>query len=162
DNNPFLDWLRHQGFYVAGRSTSNYCQTALSLSSSLNCGYHDRLAGSVFRRDDVCEMLRHNAVFETLNRYGYRLVSFETDFAYTQFPDAAVYFAPPGSRPRRNEFHPLMLDKTPLRLRTRSWTPSAAPPAERRDSYTDLRDRTNFVFDTLGKIVPKYSPKFVF
>jgi hypothetical protein len=162
DNSGFLDWLRRKGFYVAGRSTSNYCQTALSLSSSLNCAYHDRLAGSIFRRDEMCEMMRHSAVIETLAHHGYHLVSFETDFAYTEFADADVYLSPPGSRAQRNEFHALLLDKTPLRLRTRTWSSCVGPAAARRDSYTELRERTNFVFDSLGQIVPKYSPKFVF
>ena len=36
---PFLKRLEQKGFYVARRSTANYCQTPLSLSSSLNAVY---------------------------------------------------------------------------------------------------------------------------
>ena len=39
DNEPFLKRLEQKGFYVARRSTANYCQTPLSLSSSLNAVY---------------------------------------------------------------------------------------------------------------------------
>jgi hypothetical protein len=158
DNSAFLGWLRHKGFYVADRSTSNYCQTVLSLSSSLNCRYHDRLAGSTPSEDEVRAMLRHNVVIETLKRLGYRFVSFATPFLYTDFPDADVYLSPAGAAALQNEFHTLLLDKTPLRLRTRIWTRSTGT----LDSYAKLRQRTNFVFNTLGQIVPKYSPKFVF
>jgi hypothetical protein len=39
DNSTFLDGLRKLGFYVADESRSNYCQTEISLSSSLNLDY---------------------------------------------------------------------------------------------------------------------------
>ena len=43
DNSPFLDRLELMGFFVAHGSTANYCQTPLSLSSSLNFEYLDDL-----------------------------------------------------------------------------------------------------------------------
>jgi hypothetical protein len=39
DNSPFLNFLKKKGFYVASRSRSNYAETLLSLSSSLNMDY---------------------------------------------------------------------------------------------------------------------------
>ncbi len=39
DNRPFIDWLAGKGFTIARHSTANYCQTPLSLSSSLNAVY---------------------------------------------------------------------------------------------------------------------------
>jgi hypothetical protein len=39
DNSPFLESLERKGFYVARRSTANYCQTPLSPSSYLNMSY---------------------------------------------------------------------------------------------------------------------------
>src|SRR4051812_29675911 len=43
DNSAFLDRLEQKGFYVARCSTANYCQTPLSLSSSLNMSYLDAM-----------------------------------------------------------------------------------------------------------------------
>ena len=43
DNEPFLERLEQKGFFVARRSRSNYCQTTLSLCSSLNCDYLDKM-----------------------------------------------------------------------------------------------------------------------
>ena len=39
DNEPFLNRLEQKGFFVARQSTANYCQTRLSLCSSLNGDY---------------------------------------------------------------------------------------------------------------------------
>ncbi len=41
DNAEFLEGLRHRGFYVADKSSTNYPYTAHSLSSSLNMRYHE-------------------------------------------------------------------------------------------------------------------------
>jgi hypothetical protein len=41
DNSPFLGFLRDHGFYVADAARSNYAQTGLSFSSSLNMNYLD-------------------------------------------------------------------------------------------------------------------------
>jgi hypothetical protein len=41
DNSPFLDFLRQHGFYVASGARSNYAQTGLSVSSTLNMDYID-------------------------------------------------------------------------------------------------------------------------
>src|SRR5262249_29367564 len=41
DLEPFLTRLEQKGFYVARHSTSNYCQTPLSILSSLNGVYLD-------------------------------------------------------------------------------------------------------------------------
>ena len=52
DNTAFLEHLERQGFYVARRSTANYCQTPLCLSSSLNATYLDDLVKGLGERPD--------------------------------------------------------------------------------------------------------------
>jgi hypothetical protein len=160
DNGGFLKRLREKGFYIAARSTSNYCQTALSLSSSLNCRYHDRLAGTAASPGELSAMLRHNAVVGTLKRHGYRFVSYATDYDLTDFPDADLFLAPQREAPRENPFYNLLLDRTPLRMRSRVWI--SGSKSDTTDSYTALRERTNYVFNTLGLVAGNYSPKFVF
>ena len=46
DESPFLDHLRDKGFYVADRSTSNYCFTELSMGATLNMRYMDEFDGA--------------------------------------------------------------------------------------------------------------------
>lgn len=44
DNEPFLEWLSQKGFYVVGKSRTNYVHTYLSLASSLNYCYLDHIS----------------------------------------------------------------------------------------------------------------------
>ena len=50
DNTSFLRFLESKGFYVAECSQSNYAQTMLSLTSSLNFDYLDSLTSSTHPR----------------------------------------------------------------------------------------------------------------
>jgi hypothetical protein len=53
DNVPFLQSLESRGFYVAECSQSNYGQTMLSLTSSLNFNYLDSLTSSLTPDEDT-------------------------------------------------------------------------------------------------------------
>ncbi len=48
DNSAMLDFLGEQGFYVAERSRANYPMTLVSVASSLNYEYLDKLLGTQF------------------------------------------------------------------------------------------------------------------
>ena len=98
DNTEFLNALRQKGFYVADCSQSNYAQTELSLSTSLNMDYLDSLLGALpvdsQDRVPVDGLLDLNAVRRAFKNMGYSFVSFETGFLFTQFEDADVYLYP--------------------------------------------------------------------
>src|SRR5207302_4627748 len=68
DNHRFIQELESRGFYVASKARSNYCQTELSLSSSLNMNFVSNLVGpmpkaSIDRRPRD-ELLDRSAVGE--------------------------------------------------------------------------------------------------
>jgi hypothetical protein len=99
DNTPFIDGLENQGFYVAKCSQSNYAQTALSLSSSLNFNYLDKMGVDVAAKgDDVfAPVIKHNAVVERMRSMGYKVVAFETGYDFSTIDDADILYQAPES-----------------------------------------------------------------
>lgn len=83
DNRPFLDYLRSRGFFVAGRARANYCQTRLSITSMLACGYLQPAAQAPPLSDDQDDdrqsgpPRRLSFVERQLERQHYRLASLE-------------------------------------------------------------------------------------
>ncbi len=99
DNSEFIDGLRARGFYVADESSSNYIQTMLSLSSSLNMDYVQNLnvdGRMPENRADLIELLNYSEMRMTLAHNGYQTVSFENEYKAT-IPTADVYLAGTGS-----------------------------------------------------------------
>jgi hypothetical protein len=98
NNSEFLSFLKARGFYVADRSASNYVQTMLSLSSSLNFQYLDDLAHEVTRVGGtglpVRGMIARNRVFERLQQLGYLIVSFATGYTATDAVGVGERLAP--------------------------------------------------------------------
>jgi hypothetical protein len=155
DNRDFVNFLRNKGFFVADRSTANYCMTHLSLFSSLNGSY---IAPGVAGFPS----LGQNAVFAALKPWGYRVISFTTHFAPTDFRDADVYLAPGASLlPPRSSFHALLLHKTALQAVGGDWL-GWDTRGEPLDGYGQVRQLANHIFDNLGKVARERSPKFVF
>lgn len=80
DNQEFIDYLTKKGFYVASKSRSNYAQTLLSLSSSLNMKYINFLSdlfgeGSKDKKS-IMPMLLNNKVKKLLKTAGYKYIDF--------------------------------------------------------------------------------------
>ncbi len=72
DNGEFLGFLCAQGFYIAGDSRCNYSQTRMSLASSLNMDYIDRIRGeSDFGQRYLYRMLKDFRVWRILKSLGY-------------------------------------------------------------------------------------------
>jgi len=92
DNSNFLNSLRDLGFYVAECSQSNYAQTQLSLSSSLNFNYinalSERFVPGSDDRTGLDALIHHGAVRESLEQTGYQTVAFATGFLATELRDA--------------------------------------------------------------------------
>ena len=84
DNAEFIDFLEDQGFYVAPRSTANYPQTLLSIASSLNFEYLDKVFGAglegIEDRRFARELLRQNRVVKVLRNAGYATVSIASPY----------------------------------------------------------------------------------
>jgi hypothetical protein len=98
DTIPFLSQIEQLGFYIARCSQSNYAQTQLSLSSSLNMNYLQDLVPGYSpdqkTRVGLEEMIHHSAVRRAFEGLGYKIVAFETGFKGTQWEDADLYLSP--------------------------------------------------------------------
>lgn len=154
DNSAFLERLREMGFYIAEDSRTNYGQTYLSLSSSLNFLDLTELSeefpadSSDFRR--LRQMLQDNAVAAFLKERGYVFVSFATGLDGTEFLEADYYLAPKFTL---NEFQNVILRTTPLAV-VLAYLPT-------RSLYDVHRDRVSFALDRIASLGDLPSPKFV-
>jgi hypothetical protein len=117
DNTPFLTFLRDKGFYIAERSTPNYAQTALSLSSSLNFQYLDdlaaRLGPDVRTIMPLRAMISSNRLSVYLQALGYQRVALSSGYPPTEMPDADRYLAPAL---QLSAFQQELINSTPLLL----------------------------------------------
>jgi hypothetical protein len=160
NNQPFLQALESKGFYVAKCSQSNYGQTMLSLTSSLNFDYLDSLTNSLTVNTDTRAPLRalgqYNHVRRFLVSQGYNIVSFATNFPVSEWKDANYFLSPP---PQGMSDFEIMLAQTSL---WRAPMDMVDEPPE-RVSAAWYRRRTLFALDQLEKTVPDIpGPKFVF
>ena len=123
DNSAFIEELRQLGFYVADCSWPNYVNTRLSLSTTLNMDYIDVIAPDatpkVQNMGVVDPLILHSKVRADLEAIGYKTVSFQTGYLFTEFHDAD-YYIPMASfsffRPFVTPFESLLLDETAFRL----------------------------------------------
>lgn len=152
DNSAFLDHLRQKGFYVADRSTANYCQTPLSLSSSLNASYLDDLVeGLGTDQTELSDLIGRNNVVATLRPHGYAFVTFATGFEPTEHPEAHRYLAP---RVHLSEFQRMVVNLTPARV---VW-----PDPRRLDPFQQARERILYLLDTVPQVARDPRPTFTF
>ncbi|RPI29224.1 MAG: hypothetical protein EHM70_15890, partial [Chloroflexota bacterium] len=97
DNRSFIEELTNMGFYVAQCSQSNYAQTELSLSSTLNMDYLESLVGRLDSQSDdrsrLYPLVKHSLTRQALERLGYKVVAFDSDFYRTQWDDVDVYLS---------------------------------------------------------------------
>lgn len=152
DNSEFLDYLRLRGFYVAGLSRSNYGQTALSLASSLNMNYLDKLMDLPEDSQDrglMHRLINDNEIIHFLEDQGYESVAFSNAFSVTELSEADQFLAP---EPDLNNFEIMLLsqalagDVTDERL------------AEGyREHILAVRDQLNVLLKTQSG-----SPRFIF
>ncbi len=95
DNSAFIEALTERGFYVVEDGRSNYNQTSLSLSSTLNLNYLTELSAaqnaSSRDRAPLTELIRQSEVRHFLEDAGYQLISFDTGYTPTEIRDADIY-----------------------------------------------------------------------
>ncbi len=103
DNSGFVDALENRGFSVASQSQPNYAHTLLSLSSSLNMQYLDRMSAVMGESKSwwpVMGTIQHSKVRDLLESQGYKTVFFASVWDFTDIHDGDYYEAP----------YPIMLD----------------------------------------------------
>jgi hypothetical protein len=95
NDSEFIQFLKDKGFFVGDASHSNYVQTDLSISSSLNMQYLDTIGLPVESanagRNWLEGKIKDSQVREILVQQGYKLVSFNNT-ARTALEDADVYY----------------------------------------------------------------------
>jgi hypothetical protein len=151
DNSEFIDFLGESGFYVAGKSHSNYGQTTLSLSSTLNLTYIDELAeelkaGSTSRAP-LAKVIRRSRLREVLSQSGYQIVALASGYNVTEFVDADWYLKEGNAL---NNFETMWL------------TNSAAAVVIDIIHPIWYRNRVLTNLDTLAHMPDTGSPRFVF
>ena len=171
DNTPFLDDLRRMGFFVADCAQSNYAQTELTLSTTLNLDYLENL-GPDFRpggrdRTPFLFLIRESRLRRFLESFGYRTVALETGYAWSEWQDADEYLRPEGSTGAASfhltAFEALLADSTALSIFTDAR--AALPPSLGGALEGPLvlhRQRILFGLDQLGRMPTDPGPKFVF
>lgn len=115
DNTPFLEWLKEKGFYIAENSSSNYSQTVVSIPSSLNFDYLDKIAGRLGAKSrdtrPLREMIRHSQLAEILKSKGYKTMNFASGWYFTEIQNSGIYQTMGWNL---SEFHHALLNMTPL------------------------------------------------
>ena len=168
DNTGFLDGLRDLGFQVAECAQSNYAQTELTLATTLNLDYLDRLgdfpAGG-HDRTPLLFLIRESAVRQILERMGYQVYAFETGYAFSEWQDADVYLHPPrqGFDFPLTAFEGILLETTALTILidARSILPPSLGGA--LEGPLDVhRERVLYDLATLPQLAERPGPKFVF
>jgi len=158
DNSEFINFLKKKGFYVAGRSTTNYPQTELSLSSLLNFRYLDEYVagfGDASGRAPLRELLQSTAVRGFLEGEGYTMVALPSAALFAQIRDADVYVGlSPGDV---NEFEGLLLSTSLFGVVAESLGVDL-PVA----GYEMHRRYILFSFEALAEVQKIPGPKFVF
>ncbi len=160
DNTQFISFLESRGFYVPKCSQSNYGQTMLSLTSSLNFDYLDNLTSDLTANTDRRAPLRslgqYNRVRKFLDAQGYKVVSFATDFPVSEWKDADTFLNPPPIG--MNDFEIMLAQTSAWRI---PMDMSNESPEKRSADW--YRHRTLFALQQLEDTVPSISsPKFVF
>ncbi len=173
DNEPFLKELENLGFYVARCSQSNYPRTRLSMGSSLNLDYVDKL-GFELDADEkdmswLGVLIEQSRTRKILEELGYSFIAFEVGVPWADLTSADIYLEPPASSDSSlnklsglNEFEVLLLKSTIAIIISDGVTQLPWISEEGLDaSYQERRERILFVLDELEQIPSLPSPKFV-
>ena len=153
DNSGFTEYLREEkGFYVAEGSTSNYANTGLSVASALNMNYISDLLPEMNEDSGNVVPLRtladRSEVFRFLKKRGYTIVAFSSGYELTEMANADIYLTPGWFA---DEFENALLDMTPIWVLFKRFGPAQ-----------QHRARLLYMFDCLGRLADRHSPKFVF
>jgi len=155
DNQEFLSYLKQRGFYVLSDARSNYCQTALSVASSLNCDYIDNLIKDGIEntndRRPLTALIQDSFVKKCLKKRGFTSVAFSSGIGWTEIKDADVYLTPTL---RLSIFQNLLVNMTPIQTISKNFL--------HRSQFDLHRERILFIFKKIQRLPSNISPKFVF
>ena len=160
DNTVFINQLQDLGFYIADCSMSNYANTKLSLSSTLNFNYLPSLSSNFSpeknNNDKLISLLKNSATRRILEEMGYESVAFATGYQWTEWENADYYYSSQGYW-RITEFEDLIIRSSAglLILDAGFFNIDQA-------SIENVRGRTLYALEKLDSLSSETSPKFVF
>lgn len=155
DNSPFINFLKNQKFFVANQSSSNYSQTAFSLSSSMNLNYLTTVQNKKTNdRSLVGQLIANNAVVSKLNDLGYNTIGFSANYEFAKLDNVKQNKTPAYW----SEFNQILLEKSFL---------SDIPYVKNHLGILSLQVKnsfknTNFIFEHIDDEASKNFPKFTF
>ncbi|HJP82532.1 MAG TPA: sulfatase-like hydrolase/transferase, partial [Fimbriimonadaceae bacterium] len=116
-NQWFIDGLRERNFYVAMKAHSNYCQTELSLSSSLNLQFVQNISAikpsDIGQRPTFQSVIEGNRTMARLRQLGYQTSAITTGFPSFNFANADIK---PTKQMGTSLFESTLIQSTPLAL----------------------------------------------
>lgn len=165
DDSEFIQALEDRGFVIAERSRSNYALSVLSIASSLNFDYlynlEDQRGPYRFGRGGLKWLLRDSKTRRAFASLGYRLISFETGFRFTEIDDADIYY----SKKIRdmNAFEAMLVNSTALRILNglENYLPELLLP-DIQAPFEGHRERILYVLEKLDQVPQISGRKFVF
>ena len=152
DNSDFEQNLESMGFYINRQAHSNYKQTNLSITSSLNFMYLQDVGPELNSPNGgistLGTMYENNRVFGQLRQQGYQVVAFSNGYEQTDLKRTADIYLSGAKSP--SSYETGLINTTPLTLFL--W----------RDAYDWHRGKVLFTLSTLPETVTLKSPKIVF
>lgn len=163
DNTEFIDFLKEKGFYVADCSRSNYNHTWFSIASTLNMNYIQNLGGENERARPT-ELIKHSRLRSSLAELGYKMVSFETGYDFTDITDADVYIHTGQSWALQETFSAPVNSFELMYLSTTLATAALEMRGISEDQIDQAvkRDRMEFTYTQLAQVPRIQGPKLVY
>ena len=154
DNAAFLRGMERKGFFIGDQSHTNYTQTIYSIPSALSFTYLQPEQIGVSGAKYFMQLMVENRIMRLLKACGYKTVSIESGFYYTNHFDTDVRLS---SGTILSEFERLLLADTPwdVLMDALDLTPAG-------DSHPGHRVRVLDSFKYLSNLPRMAGPKFVF
>ena len=154
-NDWFTNALKARGFYLPKESRSNYCETELSISSTLNLDYLQKLLPDLDpKKDDrkvLDEMIDQSGVSKYLKKIGYRYEAITTGFPAIH-PESADLWQ--YKERGLSLFEGVLLAETPI---------PAQDPVSYMSQFDTRRIILRAAFENLDKsVIPGTQPRFIF
>lgn len=160
DNTEFLHALQQRGFFIAGQSHSNYLQTPLSVSATLNFDYFYNWSpppGDIGYNNYLKQPVYHSRAFTLLKQAGYQTIAIDSGFAFTRILEADR-FVTRAAPVTLNDLERLLLSYSLLGVLRQQQMEAASSTQE----YESHRQQVWFVFEQIQAAASLPSPKFVF
>jgi len=160
-NDEFIHSLVSKGFYVADKSTANYCFTQLSLASSLNSSYLDLFAKGVGDENTdyapLFEAILNNRASGFLEQQGYKAkFVLSAGTGLERFAAPNLYALKRNKIWLANAFHEMVLNSTPIPYLLRDTSSKVF------DEFDFHRKQVLYAFNKVVDLSSFKGPLFVF